>query len=119
VLSFFSQCRYCIIGTQSQNANRISLVIGTVWQCFKLIRKLMNFEPMVKIGPGGGGEGVRTSNFTTTTGHFFHYIESVFLGHHYYNIRTLKSVFLVDRNIENQCLFSSSLLRQKFRLSMF
>ena len=46
------------------------------------------------------GEGVGTSNFTTTTGHFFHYIESVFLVHHYYDIRTSKSVFLVDHYIK-------------------
>ncbi len=38
-----------------------------------------------------------------------HYIESVFLVHHYYNIRTSKSIFLVDHYIENYCLFSSSL----------
>jgi hypothetical protein len=33
--------------------------------------------------------------------------------------QNIETVFLVDQNIENQCLFSSSLLRQKFRLSMF
>ncbi len=42
-------------------------------------------------------EGVRTSNFTTTTGYFFHYI---------------KNGFLVDHYIENNCLFSSSLLQK-------
>ncbi len=40
------------------------------------------------------------SNFTTTTGHFFHYIKNVFLVNHYYDIRTLKSFFLVHHNIE-------------------
>ena len=39
-------------------------------------------------------------NFTTTTGHFFQNIASVFLVHHYYDIRTSKSVFLVDQNIK-------------------
>ena len=38
-------------------------------------------------------QGVGMSNFTTMTGHFFHYIKSGFLVHHY---------------IKNQCLFSSS-----------
>jgi hypothetical protein len=36
------------------------------------------------------GEGVGTSNFKTTTGHFFQNVEIVFLVHHYYNITTLK-----------------------------
>jgi hypothetical protein len=31
-----------------------------------------------------------------------HYVESVFLVHHYYDITTSKSIFLVDHNIENQ-----------------
>ncbi len=38
-------------------------------------------------------EGVGTSNFTTTTGHFFHYIKNVFLVHHYYEITTSKMSF--------------------------
>jgi hypothetical protein len=38
-------------------------------------------------------EGVGTSNFTTTTGHFFHYIKSPFLVDHYYDITTLKVPF--------------------------
>jgi len=38
-------------------------------------------------------EGVGTSNFTTTTGHFFHYIESGFLVDHYYDITTSKMAF--------------------------
>ena len=46
------------------------------------------------------GEGVRTSNFTTTTGHFFQNIESVFLVPHYYDNHNIESVFLVDQNIE-------------------
>ncbi len=37
--------------------------------------------------------GVGTLNFTTTTGHFFHYIENGFLVDHYYNITTLKIAF--------------------------
>ncbi len=59
-------------------------------------------------------EGVGTSNFTTTTGHFFLYIESVFLVHHYYKIRTSKMAFQLIRTSK----IISSLLRQKFRLSM-
>jgi len=35
-------------------------------------------------------EGVGTSNFTTTTGHFYQNIKSVFLVYHYYYIRTWK-----------------------------
>ena len=38
-------------------------------------------------------EGVRTSNFRTTTGHFFKNVEIVFLVHHYYNNQSVKSVF--------------------------
>jgi hypothetical protein len=38
-------------------------------------------------------EGVGTSNFTTTTGHFFHYIKNGFLVDHYYNITTSKMAF--------------------------
>ncbi len=38
-------------------------------------------------------EGVGTSNFTTTTGHFFHYIENGFLVDHYYVITTSKMAF--------------------------
>jgi len=37
--------------------------------------------------------GVGTSNFTTTTGHFFHYIKNGFLVDHYYNITTSKIAF--------------------------
>ncbi len=33
------------------------------------------------------------SNFTTTTGHFFHYIKSPFLVDHYYDITTSKMAF--------------------------
>ncbi len=40
-------------------------------------------------------EGVATSNFTTITGYFFHYIKIVFLVHHYYYNQNIKSVFLV------------------------
>ncbi len=39
------------------------------------------------------GEGVGTSNFTTTTGTFFHYIKSLFLVDHYYDITTSKMAF--------------------------
>ncbi len=42
-------------------------------------------------------EGVGTSNFTTTTGDFF---------------QNIKNGFWVDHYIENQCLFSWSLLRK-------
>ncbi len=39
------------------------------------------------------GEGVGTSNFTTTTGHFFQYIKNGFLVDHYYDITTSKMAF--------------------------
>jgi hypothetical protein len=38
-------------------------------------------------------EWVRMSNFTTMTGHFFHYIKSPFLVDHYNNITTSKVSF--------------------------
>ncbi len=42
---------------------------------------------------------VGTSNFiTTTTGHFIHYIETVFLVHHYYKN---KNVEKNEKNIES------------------
>ena len=41
-------------------------------------------------------EGVGTSNFTTTTGHFFHYIENGFLVDHYFYNQNIECPFLVD-----------------------
>jgi hypothetical protein len=38
-------------------------------------------------------EGVGMSNFTTTTGHFFHNIKNGFVVDHYYNITTSKMAF--------------------------
>ncbi len=49
-------------------------------------------------------EGVGTSNFTTTTGHFFQNIENVCLVHHYYYI-------LVDHNYEIDKIRTSKLTK--------
>ena len=38
-------------------------------------------------------EGVGTSNFRATTGHFFQNVEIVFLVYHYYDITTSKMAF--------------------------
>ena len=43
-------------------------------------------------------EGVGTSNFTTTTGHFFHYIENGFLVDHY--IKIDKDHYYKNHNVE-------------------
>jgi hypothetical protein len=48
---------------------------------------------MINIRDKAKGEGVGTSNFTTTTSHFFHYIENGFLVDHYYVITTSKMAF--------------------------
>ncbi len=43
-------------------------------------------------------EGVGTSNLTTTTGHFFHYIENGFLVDHYIEID--KDHYYKNHNVE-------------------
>jgi hypothetical protein len=45
------------------------------------------------------------SNFTSTTGHFFHYIESVFLVHHYYYNQNIESVFLLHHYYDKNHTF--------------
>ena len=55
-------------------------------------------------------EGVGTSNFTTMTGHFFHYIRSVFLVHHYYYNQNIKSVILVHRHCNKNQTFDVLIL---------
>ena len=55
-------------------------------------------------------EGVRTSNFTTTTGHFFQNIESVFLVHHYYYNQNIKNGFLVDHYYDKNQTFDVLIL---------
>jgi hypothetical protein len=52
------------------------------------------------------GEGVGTSNFRTTTGHFFQNVKIVFLVHHYFDITTSKltkitTTKVVDHYSEN------------------
>jgi hypothetical protein len=52
-------------------------------------------------------EGVGTSNFRTTTGHFFQNVKIVFLVHHYYDITTSKltkisTTKVVDHYYKNQ-----------------
>ena len=46
-------------------------------------------------------EGVRTSNFRTTTGHFFQNVEIVFLVHHYYDITTSKLTKITTTKVVN------------------
>ena len=50
------------------------------------------------------------SNFTTTTGHFFHYIESVFLVHHYYYNQNIESVFLLHHYYDKNQTFNVLIL---------
>jgi hypothetical protein len=51
------------------------------------------FAQIANLASTSFGEGVGTSNFTATTGHFFHYIENGYLVDHNYNITTLKVPF--------------------------
>jgi hypothetical protein len=60
------------------------------------------------------GEGVGTSNFTTTTGDYFQNVENVFWVDHYYDITTSKMSFELITTTTSQCrkcLLSWSLLR--------
>ena len=67
-----------------------NLLFGRVWKSQKTEN---NF--IFKSQAWFGWEGVGTSNFTTTTGHFFQNIEIVFLVHHYYYNQNIESVFWV------------------------
>ncbi len=49
--------------------------------------------PISRICNKNKWEGVGTSNFRTTTGHFFQNVEIVFLVYHHYDITTSKMAF--------------------------